>query len=87
MKTSSYDPEKGFATSFDYIEPLPGTAGGVYVSTGGDEDGGEEEEEESAPAVVRAIEFKSASDSNVKFKQTFNADTGILTVEIGVYYV
>lgn len=88
MKVASYDPEKGFSTSLDLTEPNPGTSGGVYFATDvsdDDEENGLKDDNENA--VVRGIRFQSALDSNVKVSTSFDKDTGLLTVTIGVYYV
>lgn len=86
MKVASYDPEKGFSTSLDSAEPNPGTSGGTYFATDeSDEENGLKDDDENA--VVRGIRFQSAPDSNVKISTSFDKDTGLLTVTIGVYYV
>lgn len=88
MKVASYDPEKGFSTSLDFPEPNPGTACGVYFATDvADDDEENGLKDDDGNAVVRGIRFQSAPDSNVKVSTSFDKDTGLLTVTIGVYYV
>jgi hypothetical protein len=89
MKNSTYDPEKGFSTSFDFTDnTLPGESGGLVIRSDdedeGEDEGGDEDKDKDI-RQIRSIVFKSASDSNVKITTSY-AD-GCMTVTIGVYYV